>query len=192
MWFSALLSWAFFSDCCKNKENKHMDTKSRRRIGMNSNMGIDISILLLLFSHPVMSNTLQPHGLQQASSPCASPSTRVCPSSCPSSLLMPSSHLILWCPLFLLPPIFPSIRDFSNESAVSIRWPKYWSFSFSITPSNKYSGLISLQIDWLDCFAAQGTFRSLLQYHSLKASIFCPQLSLQSSSQNYTWTLGRP
>ena len=108
------------------------------------------------------------------------------------ALEQPSSRLILWCPLFLLPPIFPSIRDFSNESAVSIRWPKYWSFSFSITPSNTYSGLISLQIDWFDCFAAQGTFRSLLQHHSLKASIFCPQLSLQSSSQNYTWTLGRP
>ena len=84
--------------------------------------------------------------------------------------VMPSSHLILWCPLLLLPSIFPSIKDFS-ESAVCIRWPKYWSFSFSINPSNQYSGLISLKIDWFDLLAVQGTLRSLFQYHSLKASI---------------------
>ena len=85
---------------------------------------------------------------------------------------MPSSHLILWCcPLLLLPSIFPSIKDFSSESAVHIRWPKYWSFSFSISPSNECSGLISLKIDWFDLLAFQGTFRSLLQQHSSKASI---------------------
>ena len=83
---------------------------------------------------------------------------------------MPSSHLILWHP-FLLPSIFPSIRDFSNESAVCVRWPKHWSFSFNISPSNKYSGLISLKIDWFDLLAVQGTLRSLLQHQSLKASI---------------------
>ena len=85
--------------------------------------------------------------------------------------LMPSSHLILWCPLLLLPSVFPSIRDFSNELAVGIRWPKYRSFSFSNCPSNEYSELISLKIDWLDLLAVQGTLRSLLQHHSLKASI---------------------
>ena len=85
--------------------------------------------------------------------------------------VMPSSHLILWHPPLLLPTIFPSIRDFYNEPAVRIRWPKYWSFSFSISPSNEYSGLISLKIDWFDLLADQGTFRSLLQHHSLKASI---------------------
>ena len=84
--------------------------------------------------------------------------------------VMPSSHLILWHPLFLLPSIFPGIRDFSNESAVSIRWPKYWSFSFSTSPSNKYSGLISLKINWFD-LPFQEIFRSLLQHHSSKASI---------------------
>ena len=84
--------------------------------------------------------------------------------------VMPSSHLILWCPL-LLPSIFPSIRVFSNDSALCIRWPKYWSFNFSISPSNKYSGLISLKIDWFDLLAVQQTFRSLLQHHSSKASI---------------------
>ena len=84
--------------------------------------------------------------------------------------VMPSTHLILWHPL-VLPSIFASIRDFSNESAVYIRWPKYWSFSFSISPSNEYSELISPTIDWLYLLAVQGTFRSLLQHHSSKASI---------------------
>ena len=86
------------------------------------------------------------------------------------ALVMPSSHLILWCPLLLLPSLFPSIRDFSSESDVVIRWPKYWSFSFSISPSNEYSGLISLKIDWLDILTVQWILRSLLQYHSSKAS----------------------
>ena len=84
---------------------------------------------------------------------------------------MPSNHLVLCCPLLLLPSIFPSIRVFSNESALHIRWPKYWSFSFSIRPSNEYSGLISFRIDWFDLFAVQGTVQSLLQHHSSKASI---------------------
>ena len=83
--------------------------------------------------------------------------------------MMSSIHLILWCPLLLLPSIYPSIRDFSNESAAHIRWPKYWSFSFSINPSNEYSGLISLKTDWNDLLAVQGTSRSLLLYHTLKA-----------------------
>ena len=85
--------------------------------------------------------------------------------------VMPSSHLILCCPLLLLPPIPPSIRAFSNESALPIRWPKYWSFSFSISPSNVYSGLISFRMDWLYLLAVQGTLKSLLQHHSSKASI---------------------
>ena len=85
---------------------------------------------------------------------------------------MPSNHLILCHPLLLLPSIFPSIRVFSNESVLHIRWPKYWSFSFSISPSNEYSGLISFRMDWLDLLAVQGTLKSLLQYHSSKASIF--------------------
>ena len=84
---------------------------------------------------------------------------------------MPSSRLILCCPLFLLPPIPPSIRVFSNESSLRMRWPKYWSFSFNISPSNEYPGLISFRMDWLDLLAVQGTLRSLLQHHSSKASI---------------------
>ena len=86
-------------------------------------------------------------------------------------LVMPSNHLILCRPLLLLPSIFPSIRVFSNESALCIRWPKYWSFSFSITPSNEHSGLISFRMNWLDLLAVQGTLKSLLQHHSSKASV---------------------
>ena len=89
--------------------------------------------------------------------------------------VMPSNHLILGRPLFLLPSIFPSIRVFSNESVLCIRWPKYWSFSFSISPSSEYPGLISFRIDWLDLLAVQGTLNSLLQNRSSKASI--PQCS---------------
>ena len=85
--------------------------------------------------------------------------------------VMPSSHLILCRPLLLLPPIPPSIRDFSNELALRIRWPKYWSFSFSISPFNEYSGLISFRSDWLDLLAVQGTLKSLFQHHSSKTSI---------------------
>ena len=85
--------------------------------------------------------------------------------------VMPSSHLILCHPLLLLPSIFPSIRLFSNESALRIRWPKYWSFTFNITPSNEHPGLISFRVDWLDLLAVQGTLKSLLQHHSSKSSI---------------------
>ena len=85
--------------------------------------------------------------------------------------VMPSNHLILYCPLLLQPSIFPSIRVFSNESALHIRWPKYWSFSFNISPSNEHSGLISFRMDWLDLLAVQGTLKSLLQHHGSKASI---------------------
>ena len=86
-------------------------------------------------------------------------------------LVMPSSHLILCCPLLLLPPIPPSITVFSNESTLCMRWPKYWSFSFSISPSNEHPGLISFKMDWLDLLAVQGTLKSLLEHHSSNASI---------------------
>ena len=87
--------------------------------------------------------------------------------------VMPSNHLILCLPRLLLPSTFPSIRVFSNESPLHIRWPKDWSFSFNISPSNEYSGLISFRIDWLDLLAVQGTLKSLLQHHSSKASVLC-------------------
>ena len=111
--------------------------------------------------------------------------------------VMPSNHLILCCPLLLLPSIFPSIRVFSNESVLHIRWPKYWSFSFSISPSNEYSGLMSFRIDWLDLLAVQGTLKSLLQHHSPKASIpqhstfFIVQLSYPYMTTGKTIALTR-
>ena len=100
--------------------------------------------------------------------------------------VMPSNHLILCHPLLLLPLIFPSIKVFSNESVLCIRWPKYWSFSFSISPSKEYSRLISFRMDWLDVLAVQGTLKSLLQHHSSKASILQHPLSLQSNSHIHT------
>ena len=101
-------------------------------------------------------------------------------------LVMPSNHLILCHPLLLLPSIFPSIRVFSNESALRIRWPKYWSFSFSISPSNEYSGLTSFRMDWLDLLAVQGTLKSLLQHHSSKGSIlWCSAFLIAQLSHPY-------
>ena len=104
-------------------------------------------------------------------------------------LVMPSNHLVLCCPLLLLPSIFPSIRIFSDESALCIRWPKYWSFSFSIDPSNEYSGLISFRIDWLDFLAVQRTLKGLLQHHRSKASILrCSAFFMVQLSHPYMTT----
>ena len=108
-------------------------------------------------------------------------------------LVMPSSHLILCRPLLLPPSIFPSIRVFSNESLLHIRWPKYWSFSYSISPSNKYSGLMSFRMDWFDLLAVQGTLKSLLQHHSSKASILqCSAFPMIQLSHLYTSTGKKP
>ena len=103
--------------------------------------------------------------------------------------VMPSSHLILCHSLLLLPSIPPSIRVFSNESTLHMGWPKYWSFSFSISPSSEHPGLVSFRMDWLDLLAVQGTLKSLLQHHSSKASILGAQLSSQSNSHIHTWLL---
>ena len=100
--------------------------------------------------------------------------------------VMPSNHLIPCCPLLFLPSIFPSIRVFSNESAVCIRWPKYWSFSLNISPSSEHPGLISYRMDWLDLLAVQGTLKSLLQHHSSKASVlWCPAFFIIQLSNPY-------
>ena len=125
---------------------------------------------VLQFSCSVVSNSLRPHESQHARPPCPSPTPGVHPNSCPSSR---------WChpaisschPLLLLPQSPPSIRVFTNESTLCMRWPKYWSFSFSVSPSNKQPGLISFRMDWLDLLEVQGTLKSLLQPHSSKASI---------------------
>ena len=106
--------------------------------------------------------------------------------------VMWSNHLILCRPLLLPPSIFPSIRVFSNESVLHSRWPKYWNFSFSLNPSNEYSGLISSRMEWLDLLAVQGTLNSLFQHHSSKASIFGTQLSSQSNAHIHTRPLEKP
>ena len=115
-----------------------------------------------------MSDSWRPHRLQHSRLPCPSLSPRVCSNSCS---LMLSKRLILRYPL-LPPSVFSGIKIFSNGSALCIRWPKYWSFSFSITLSNEYLGLISFRIDWLNFFTVQGALKSLLQHHSSKASVF--------------------
>ena len=141
-----------------------------------------------------MSNSLWPHAHQASLSITNSQSLLKLLSI---ELVMPSSHLIPCYPLLLLPSTFPSIRVFSNKSVLHIRWPKYWSFSFSISPSNEYSGLISFRMDWLDLVAVQGTLKSLLQHHSSKASIlqrsalFIVQLSHPYTTTGKTIALTR-
>ena len=135
-----------------------------------------------------MSNSLWPHGLQHTRPPCPSQAPGVCSNSCP---LCPWCHPTISCchPLLLLPSIFPSIRVFSSESALRITWPKYWSFSFSISPFSDYSGLISFRIDWLDLLAVQWTLKSLLQHHSSKASILqCSAFFIVQLSYPYMTT----
>ena len=141
------------------------------------------------FSRSVTSDSLQPYGPQHAGPPCPSPTPGVYSDSC---------SLSQWChpaisssvvPLLLSPSIFPSIRVFSNESVLHIRWPKYWSFSFRISPSNEYSGLISCRMDWLDLLALQETLKSLLQHHSSKASILqCSAFFIVQLSYPYMTT----
>ena len=115
-----------------------------------------------------MSDSLWPHWLQHVRLPYLSPTPGAYRISCPLSQWC---HPIIRCPLLILPSIFPSIRVFSKESAIYIRWPKYWRFSFNISPPKEYSGLISFRMDWVDLPAVQGTLKSLLQHHSLKPSI---------------------
>ena len=140
------------------------------------------------FSHSVMSDSLRPHGLQHIRLPCLLITLGAYLNSCPSSWWS-SNHLILSPPLLLPPSIFPSINVFSNELVLHIRWPKYWSFSFIISPSNEHSGLISFRIDWFDLLAVQGTLKSLLQHHSSKASILqCSAFFIVQLSHPYMTT----
>ena len=150
---------------------------------------LSILCISVQFSRSVVSDSLWPHESQHARPPCPSPTPEVYPNSCPLSW---------WChpaisscrPLPLLPPVLPSIRVFSNESALHIRWPKYWSFSFSISPSNEHSGLISFRMDWLDLLAVLGILKSLLQHHSSKASILrCSACFIVQISHPYMTTI---
>ena len=131
-------------------------------------MKVILEILLLpfssvQFSRSVVSGSLRPHGPQHARPPCPITNSQSLPKLMSIKSVMPSNHVILCHPLLLLPSIFPSIRVFSNESALHSRWPKYWNFNFSISPSSEHSGLISFRIDWLDLLVVQGTLSSLYQ-----------------------------
>ena len=127
------------------------------------------------FSHSVKSNSLQPHGLQHV-----------------IKSMMPCNHLILCCLLLHLPSIIPSIRVFSKESVLCIRWPRYWTFSFGISPSNEYSGLISFMIDWFDLLAVQGTLKNPIQHHSSKASILWRSAFFTVQHSHPYMTTGKP
>ena len=140
-------------------------------VSQTENKWIHLFFNSVQFSHSVVSDSATPWtAAQQASLSIANSQNLLKLISIES--VMPSNHLILCHPLLLPPSIFPSIRVFSNESALHIRWPKYWSFSFSISPSKEYSGLISFRMDWMDLLAVQGTFKSLLQHHSWKHQFF--------------------
>ena len=143
-------------------------------------------VVVMLLSYAYSS---QPRGLQHTRQ--ASLSLTISQSSLnlkSVESVMPSNHLVLCGPLFLLPSVFPSFSIFSNESALRISWPKYWSFSFSISPSNEYSGLISFRIDWFDLLGVQKTLKSLLQHHSSKPSIQCSPYSMVQLSHPYMTT----
>ena len=146
------------------------------------------------FSRWVVSDSLKPHGLKYARLPCPPLSSRVCSNSCPLSWWCHPNHLIFCRPLLLLRSIFPSIRVFSNESPLCIRWPEDWSFSFSISPSNEYSRLISFKIDRLDLLAAQGTIKRILQHQSSSINssafriIYSPTLtSIHDHRKCHSW-----
>ena len=136
-----------------------------------------------------MSDSLQPHGVQHNQTSLSITSSWSLLKFMSIESMMPSNHLILCHPLLLLPSIFPSIRVSSNEAVLHTRWPKYWSFSFNINPSNEYSGLISFRIDWFDLLAVQGTLKSLLQHHTSKASILqCSVFFMAQLSHPYMTT----
>ena len=156
-------------ECLRHKDHSSLISQlAHSRYSRNEWLTDDVSSVQL--SRSVVSDSFRPQEPQHTSPPCPSPTPRVYSNSCPSSQ---------WChpaisschPLLLPPSIFPSIRVFSNESTLGMRWPKYWSFSFSISPSNEHPGLISFRMDWLDLLAVKGTLKNLLQHHSSKASI---------------------
>ena len=139
----------------------------------------------------VVSDSLQPQGLQHARLPCPSPT----PGACSNSSSSQWYHPTIWSSVFPVSPYlqpFPTSGSFPVSQFFTSKWPKYWSFSFSISSSNEYSGLISFRIDWLDLLAVPGTLKSLLQHHSSKASFFSAQLSLWSNSHINTWLLEKP
>ena len=166
-WFYLLVSYLSISDSFRKKSSPGYHSNS---LGSSSDYFCDHQGSPTLFSCYVVSGSLRPSELQHTRLPCRSLSPWVCSHSTSIESMMPSSHLI-HCRLLPLPSIFPTIKVFSNTSAFQIRWPDYSSGSFSISPPSEYSGWISFRMDWFDLLAVQGTFKCLLQHHSLKASI---------------------
>ena len=173
------------------------------RLNLSKNLSISSRLSILLpfvvhhsllsvnqFSRSLVSDSLRPHELPQARPPCPSPTPGVHSNSCPSSRWCHPT--ISSCRPLLLPPILPSIRVFSNESTLRVRWPEYWSCSFSIIPSKEHPGLISFRMDWLHLLAVQGTLTSLLQHSVQNHQFFGAQPSLWSNSHIYTWLLEKP
>ena len=144
------------------------------------------------FSHSVVSDSLWPPWIAAHQASLSITNSRSSLRLTPTKSVMPSSHLILCRPLLLLPPVPPSIRAFSSESTCSMRWPEYWSFSFTIIPSKEIPGLISFRMDWLDLLAIQGTVKSLLQDHSLKASVLRHSAFFMVNSHIHTWPQEKP
>ena len=145
--------------------------------------------LLVQFSHSVMSDSLRPHELQHTRPSLSITNSRSPPKPMSIKLMIPSNHLILCRPLLLRPSIFPIIRVFSDKSALCIKWPKYWNFSFNISPFSEHPGQVSFRMDWLDLLAVQGTLKSLLQHHSSKASILqCSAFFIVQLSHPYMTT----
>ena len=173
--WDSLISWKWSLERVSCQSTELPSTSDYFKLNSNSNNYKSDTILGSGAMHACLVTqsclTLQPHWLQHAKLFCPSPSPGACSSSYPLSRLKPSSNLILCRPLLLLPSIFLSFRVFSNESVLPIMWPKYWSFSFSISFSNEYSGLISFRIDSFDLLAVQRILKSLLQHHSSKVSI---------------------
>ena len=176
-----MTTWSFI--CFYKKTVQHRNTEHSINSDSHQFSSVQLLICVQLFATPWTAAC-------QAS--LSITSSRSLPKLISIESVMPSNHLILCRPLLLLPSIFPTIRVFSNESALHIRWPKYWSFSFSISPSNEYSGLTSFRIDWFDLLAVQGTLKSLPQHHSSKASIlWCSAFFIVQLSHPYM-TAGKP
>ena len=167
------MRWSSFFKCWVLSQHFHSPSHIKRLFSSCS----------FQFSCSITFNSLWPYGLQHTRLPCPSP-TQSFLKFMSMELVMPSNHLILCLPLLLLPSIFPSIRVFSNESALHIRWPKYWSFSFSISSSNEYSGLISFRIDWFDLLGVPGTLKGLSIY---KYTCICVYIYICIHTVEYDW-----
>ena len=182
-WPSPRPLWSSFSELCETVFPRLLSSFCPKQ-NLTHNSSCCASFLSLFSSAAVMSNSATPRTAARQAS-LSITNSRSPPKLMSIESVIPSNHLTLCHPLLLLPSILPSIRVFSNESALNIRWPKYWSFGFNISPSNEYLGLISFRMDWLDLLAVQGTLRSLLQHHSSKASVLlCSAFSIVQLSHS--------